>query len=510
MKRRLPGKTLLLSGAFLFFTHLSSAQYFFNDQCQSAYRAIISLEFKEARKLLESERHQNTKNLIPVYLENYMDFLTLFIGENRNQFEELKNNKSIRIDLLEKGNTDSPYYRFCLAEINLQWAFVRLKFGDYATAALEIRKAYLLFTENEERFPTFMINKVGLGVLHVMIGIIPDNYKWIARLIGVDGSLEKGFQELQDVAGYNRQEKIVKLFKPEAIFFIAAIAANLQKDKHEALQKIAIFKTEPGEETLLKSPLIIYARASILMKNGFNDEALQILQERKSNDKAYPFIYLDYLEGMARLNRLDLSANQSFKSFVHDYTGMNYIKAAIQKIAWVAALNGDSTVYFETIHSIKDKGVAVVDEDKQAINEMNFRKFPNIVLLRARLLFDGGYYDRALSEILDNPVRSYIKTHKDLTEYSYRLARIYHETGNIPKALDYYQQTITRGKDEIFYYATASAYQMGLIYENMGNYNKADNYYRMCLSLKTNEYKTSLNQKAKAGLNRIKKMQPKI
>lgn len=509
MKRRLPGKTLLFSGALIFFTHLSSAQYLFDDQCQQAYRSIISLEFNEARRLLESEQHQNPKNLIPVYLENYIDFLTLFIGEDRNQFEKLKANRSKRIDLLEKGNVDSPYYRFCLAEVNLQWAFARLKFGDYATAALEIRKAYLLFTENEERFPAFLLNKIGLGVVHVMIGIIPDNFKWVARLAGVDGSLEKGFQELQEVAGYNGPDRIVKLYKPETIFFIGVISANLQKDKREALQKIANIKAEPGDELLLKSPLIIYSKVSILMKNGLNDEALHILKDRKADEKAYPFLYLDYLEGLARLNRLDLTAGQYFKRYVQNFSGTNYIKAAIQKMAWIAAINGDTAAYLKTIQSLKDKGAAVVDEDKQAVIEMNGYVFPSIILLRARLLFDGGYYDRALSEMLDNPVKSFIKTRKDLTEYTYRLARIYHETGNIPKALDYYQQTVTRGKDETYYYAASSSYQMGLIYENMGNYPKADNSYRLCISLKNTEYKTSLNQKAKAGLNRLRKMQPK-
>jgi len=467
------------------------------------------LEFKEAHKLLESERHQNSNNLIPVYLENYIDFLTLFIGENRLQFEELRNIKSARIDLLEKGNTESPYYRFCLAEINLQWAFARIKFGDYTTAALEIRKAYQLFIENQERFPAFILNKTGLGVVHVMAGIIPDNYKWIARLMGVEGSLEKGLQELTEIAEYKGQDKIVRLFKPEAIFFMSTIISNLQKNKHEALDKIAVFNVNSPDEMLVKSPLIIYARASILMKNGHNDEALQILQERKPNNQAYPFFYLDYLEGLARLNRLDLSANEYFKRYVTSFTGLNYIKAAYQKMAWIAALNEDTMNYFETIHFLEKKGITMVDEDKQAENEANIWKFPSIVLLRARLLFDGGYYNRALTEMLDNPVKSYVKSRKDLTEYTYRLARIYHETGNIAKALDYYQQTVARGKNEIFYYAAASAYQMGLIYENTGNYNKADSCYRKCISLKTLEYKTSLNQKAKAGLNRLKKMQPK-
>jgi len=509
MRRRLPGKTLLLSGAFLFFIHLSSAQYLFNDQCQKAYLSILSLEFKGARMLLESEKRQNTTNLIPVYLENYIDFLTLFIGENRVQFEELKRNKSIRIDILEEGNTNSPYYRFCLAEINLQWAFARLKFGDYTAAALEIRKAYQLFTENQELFPDFILNNIGLGIVHVMAGIVPDNYKWITRLMGVEGSLEKGLHELQEVAEYDGQDKTVKVFRSEAVFFMSIIIANLQKDKGEALHTIAIFNAEPANEILLRSPLIIYARATILMKNGRNDEALQILQERKTNDQTYPFFYLDYLEGLARLNCLDLSADEYFKRYIHYFSGLNYIKAAYQKMAWIAALNGDTAKYFETIHFVEKKGTTMVDEDKQAKSEVDSWTFPSIVLLRARLLFDGGYYDRALSEMLDNPVKNYVKSRKDLTEYTYRLARINHETGNIPKALDYYQQTISRGRNEIFYYAAASAYQMGLIYENIGNYNKADSCYRKCLSLKTLEYRTSLNQKAKAGLNRLKKMRLK-
>jgi len=342
-----------------------------------------------------------------------------------------------------------------------------------------------------------------------MAGIVPDNYKWITRLMGVEGSLEKGLHELQEVAEYDGQDKTVKVFRSEAVFFMSIIIANLQKHKGEALHTIAIFNAEPANEILLRSPLIIYARATILMKNGRNDEALQILQERKTNDQTYPFFYLDYLEGLARLNCLDLSADEYFKRYIHYFSGLNYIKAAYQKMAWIAALNGDTAKYFETIHFVEKKGTTMVDEDKQAKSEVDSWTFPSIVLLRARLLFDGGYYDRALSEMLDNPVKNYVKSRKDLTEYTYRLARINHETGNIPKALDYYQQTISRGRNEIFYYAAASAYQMGLIYENIGNYNKADSCYRKCLSLKTLEYRTSLNQKAKAGLNRLKKMRLK-
>ncbi|MEI6454703.1 MAG: hypothetical protein WCO93_00305 [bacterium] len=510
MKKASLVRILILSGAFLFLTHFASGQYLFNEQCQKAYQAILSLEFKEAKRLLETERLTNPPNLIPIYLENYIDFLTLFIGENRVQFEELKNNKSTRITLLEKGDPSSPYYRYCLAEVYLQWAFARLKFGDYTTSALEMRRAYLLFKENQECFPSFLINKTGLGVVHIIAGIVPDNYKWITKLMGVEGSLEKGLHELREVAEYQGEDRIVQLFRPEALFFMSTIIANLQRDKREALTKITAFNSgDPGMLTM-KSPLVIYARANILMKNGRNDEALRILQERRIGDQRFPFYYLDYLEGIARLNKLDLEANEFFHRYLNHFAGLNYIKSSYQKIAWIYALRGDSVKYFETIHYLEKKGAALVDEDKQAESEMNNWTFPSLILLRARLLFDGGYFDLALKELLDNPVKSYVKTRKDLVEYTYRLARIYHETGNLPKALDYYGQTVSRGRNETYYFATASAYQMGLIYENTGNLIKADSCYRKCLSLKTIEYKTSLNQKAKAGLNRLKIKESKI
>ena len=151
-----------------------------------------------------------------------------------------------------------------------------------------------------------------------------------------------------------------------------------------------------------------------------------------------------------------------------------------------------------------------MDEDKQAEYEATTGTVPNIILLRSRLLFDGGSYDLALRELLNNSVKTIVKSKRDFIEYTYRLGRIYHETGYLVKALDNYNQTIARGKNEPYYFAAGAACQMGLIYENKGAYARADSAYHLCLSIKPREYKTSLHQKAKAGLNRLKKVQPKI
>ncbi|MEI7499104.1 MAG: tetratricopeptide repeat protein [Bacteroidota bacterium] len=469
----------------------------------------MSLKFSEAQKLIEIEKTIDGSNLIPVYLENYIDFLTLFISEDRTIYNRLKEQKSARINKLEKGCKNSPFYDFCLAGVNLQWALSRLKFGDYTSAAFEIRKAHALLTANEIRYPSFTLNKIGLGVVHVIVGIIPDNYKWVANLMGLDGSLDQGLGEIRQVAEYSGTDNIVSLYRPEALFFLAFLTTNLQENQKEAISLLPKLNIPTNDDHFFKSPLLIFASATILMKNGHNDEALLALNERTELTQRYPFFYLDYLEGIARLGRLDFYGSDCFERFLKNFRGQNYIRSAYQKLAWIAILKGDTLKFNQIMLLVKLNGASIVDEDKQAMNEAVNGILPNIVLLRARLLFDGGYYNRALNELLNNPVKNVIKSKRDMIEYTYRLARVYHESGNLSKAIEYYQVTIQRGKKEPFYFAAGSAFQMGLLYENSGAFTKADSAYRLSLSINTPEYKTSLGEKAKAGLNRVRKKIPK-
>jgi tetratricopeptide (TPR) repeat protein len=64
-------------------------------------------------------------------------------------------------------------------------------------------------------------------------------------------------------------------------------------------------------------------------------------------------------------------------------------------------------------------------------------------------------------------------------------------------------QTIKNGSESEYYYAANSALQLGLIYEKRKDYKKARIYYEKARSMENEEYKNSIDQKAKAGLSRI-------
>ncbi len=490
----------LLSWVFLLLSFSSHAQFNYTPACQKAYQEILNLRFQEARQLIAAEKSTDPGNLIPAYLENYIDYLTLFIGEDHSQYEQIKPLYIARLDALEKGLNSSPYCNFCLGESNLQWAFVLMKFGEHTQAALKIRKANQFFSENARRFPDFIPNNIGLGITHFLAGLVPDSYKWIANMMGVSGTISQGLQELKTVADYSGNNVIFNLYKSQALLYMAMVSVNLGKDKSEALKVVELI----AKNNTNQSPLLIFARASIMMKNGMNEKALEILKQRTRDAASFPFYFLDFMEGNARLNSLDTTAMSNYKYFLGHFRGVHYIKSAWQKVGWLEFIQGDTSGYRRAISKVLSSGTAGGDEDRQAVREAESKELPNLILLRARLLFDGGYYEKAVAELQNRPAKSFLYTRKDLVEYPYRLGRIYHESGNPDKALPFYKLAIQRGKNDPWYFAASSALQMGLIFENKGDFIRADSAYKVCLSCKPEEYKNSLSQKAKAGISRIK------
>jgi hypothetical protein len=486
---------------FTFNVGIGQYIYDFNPNCVRAYSAIISLKFDEGKKLLEREKTSNPNNNIPYLLENYIYFLTVFIAEEEKDFNKYDDLKDVILDRLKKGDQKSPYYLYSLAQVNLQWSVARAKFKEYTTATLEINKAYRLLVENNEKFPDFLPNLINLGMMHTLIGTVPDNYNWVKKLVGVEGTMDQGVNEILKVLNASLTQKEYSHYKAECLFYLSFIQINLTSNHQKALEYIKLIESDSSG---IRNPLAIYAISRIYSDNGMNDKAIDLLLSRPMGDEYFPFYFLDYLTGIAKLSRLDNDAYKYLFKYVINFKGINYIKDAYQKMAWYYLVNENEEKYLEYIGKVKQYGNAVVDADIQAEREANNKILPNIYLLRARLLFDGGYYEKALAAITGSKTTGFLKNTKDSLEFSYRIGRIYHEWGKTETAIPFYLQTIENGSKSPYYFAANAALQLGIIYEKKENYNKAAEYFKLAQSMKNEEYKNSINQKAKAGLNRIK------
>jgi tetratricopeptide (TPR) repeat protein len=201
------------------------------------------------------------------------------------------------------------------------------------------------------------------------------------------------------------------------------------------------------------------------------------------------------------MNRLDPDADVFLKSFIQNFKGKNYIKSAYQKLAWQALIQGNTEKYRAYMKILLKLGVMDIDEDAQAQKEAEENQVPNVFLLQARLLSDGGYYQRAVASIAAG-TKTYISI-KDQLEVTYRMGRISQEEGNYSKAESFYTSTLQLGKQYTYYFAANAALQLGLIWEQKKELKKARFYYQTCLNMKNHDYQHSIDQKAKAGLNRL-------
>ena len=142
----------------------------------------------------------------------------------------------------------------------------------------------------------------------------------------------------------------------------------------------------------------------------------------------------------------------------------------------------------------------------EAYHEFALSSIPNTDLLKARLLFDGGFYHQAKSLLLKKETREGLQNVYQQIEYSYRLARIYHQSNETDKAVRLYQLTLEKGMNHPTYYAVNSALQLGTIYEKHGNTEKAGSYYLKVIEIPEKSYGYRFRHSAREGISRLEEI----
>ena len=478
---------------------LSSAYYEFDDNLKSAYTSIISLDFEKSNLLLIQEKKEKPGNDLVVLYSNYIDFLKAFISEEEIYFNSFKKRSGENLKVLEKKeeNLTSPFHQYAKAEILIQQALVKVKFREYVSAATDIRKAYRLIEKNKISHPSFLLNSKLSGFLDVVIGAVPREYHWLVEIAGMEGSVAQGTGDLKSL--FKALEKTeYSCYREELLFYLSNLYTTFNSGEGDLIECMLYIRPYSENSTLMR-----FCTATILMKLGRNDDAYSFLKDPQNYMHGFPIDFMYYKLGMSKLRMLDLSASRDFEEFIKRFKGQNYLKSSYQKLAWIESLNNNSQGYYSYMAKCRTLGTSFIDEDKAAQSESAEVEMGNRILLRSRLLFDGGYYIKAQQELAGVSVDSFPK-YKDQLEVTYRLARIYQKTGQEEKAIDLYQKTIDNGSAATFYFAANSALMMGILYEERKDLDKAESYFKKCLSMERHQYQNSIDQKAQAGLDRIK------
>jgi len=472
------------------------AFYFdFDQQCSSAYEEIMRMKVPLARKMLATEKLLRPENLITDLLEDYCDLFTAFISESEEDLKIFENGFNRRIKRIEQAPDNHPFKKFCLAELYLHSAATRFKFQQLTTGFLHLNKAYKLLEENEKSYPDFYPNKKSLGLLRALFAAVPSKYQWGLRLFGIKPSISMGKKMLDEFI--KSSEAGEKWFYEEGLIWQIYLQVMLENDINRAYE--TTMQRFNDEQNLLH----YFIRGEIAFRKGNTDQAIFILQNKPQSAEYLSFLYLDYLLGSYKMYRGDKDAQVFLKKYTDEFKGRHYIKDCYQKLAFLSLLSGDQQTSEKYHAYTRTLGAAFTDSDKKALREAGIHKHYHLGLLRARLFFDGSYFEDALNE-LEKIIPSSLRESEDLIEYSYRKARVREALGYYYEALRLYDETIRLATGTSYYYGPKSCVLMAQIFEKNNQDKIALSWYDKCLTYDGYDYQTGIEQQAKAGINRIK------
>ncbi|WP_353721357.1 hypothetical protein [Dyadobacter sp. 676] len=471
----------------------------FSPKLQKAYFEIQKLRLPVARELIDDERAAMPANPFIAYLDSYADLHYLLISEDRTGYKIFLQQQDKRMDNVGKLPDKSPYKRFFQADIRLHSAFAKLKFGNEVSGSWEIIKAYRLLEDNRKRFPAFTPTLKSLGLLHVLIGSIPENYTWIAKMLGLRGNIAQGIGELRKVV------KEEPFFRQEAELIDLLLHAYTLQPGPEQQARIRQWPKEQPDNLLLH-----FFATTVLMKENRSEEASRFLAEAPAGRDYMPFPFLNYLKGEIALQSGDYEGAFAFYSrFLKQYAGFNYIKDSHFKMFMCRWLAGQDQEAMQNIRKVTETGSTIVEADRFA--ERIAREFMENkisprqkVLYKARYATDGGYFQKA-SDIMKSVSEKSFGTTSEKAEYNYRTARILQKTGHTNECVPYYDRSIELGQagTGAAGFAAASALQLGYIYQKKTDNQKAVAYFKKAMSFKKHEYKNSIDNKARAALTEL-------
>lgn len=491
-------KSLICAGIFIISFHSTHAQedIYWTTEAKAAYGLISELRIEESMAIIRLQAITHPENLIWPYLQDYGSFLQIFVREDVKQIADFLEHSSSRLDRVSVVPESNPMSLMCQAQMHLHQCVLRLQQNQYVAAATDINRAYKLLRKNQKLHPEDYPNLRLFAALKIGFGAIPDQYRWLISMVtSLGGTIDEGMAELNLIL--KNSDPVNNIYYPETVLITALAESRLNNNPAKAIELIQghFGKLPPNK-------LVQHALASSYMLDGNNDAAIRTLVQNAGEASSERIPFLDFMLGKCKLFRGDDDADIYFKNFLLFHKGTHYIKEAYQKLAWFNLMRNDRDSYFDHMQLILIKGTDNTDQDQQAMKEAESHEVPHPQLLRGRLYFDGGYYEKAGS-ILNEELYKKLTHRAHRLEYLYRKGRMLHEMKSYAEAQHYYVLTIRSGQHEPYYYACSAALHCGMIHETLGSEGAAEKFYLICLQINPETYATSLHQKARTGMSRM-------
>lgn len=491
--------SLIFSTLFLLsFSHLIAGGIH-----QQKYREIetllVELRLDAAQDLISQIPESNFQAFYQSNLELYRALSSMnphYIASYRDRWDGW-------FDRVSEMSSSDTIREVMLADMATKRAIVEFVDHRYLSAVMHVGTARKNLDRSFDKYGR-MVEQLKLeGLFEVLLGSMPEKYRWIANPLGLEGDVKTGISYLLVAANTCR------LFNGESQLLLALVEKNILDQPDKTIRRLARFK----RRLMRPAILIDFFQASCLQRLKKNSESLAIL----SNLSQYPqgevsfFPFWHYLAGKGHYFAGNLpQAKNAFSRFLDGYGGSLFKTDATFRIGMSYLLQDNAEQarrYFTTVAQPNESENFDEDSYAAALSRRFLRTAPSPVLLqlfRARNAYDGGYFDQT-STILEETRAAYALQPAELVEWHYRQARVAHDLGQLPLAQEHFGHCLRYNSDEYTSWLHAYAtFYLGEIAVELGQYSLARQHYKSALEYDDYFYQTGLENRCKSALSQIK------
>lgn len=472
----------------------SYAIYDVNDNCKNAWMLLMDLKIEEAKDLIASEIKNNPENHYAYYIDQTCDAYKLLINSNEADYDAFLSNYDKKRAIMDDMDTESPYYLSCYSEMELQVCIFNVIHGSMYSGIRKGFASYKNTYKNLENHPDFKPSQKMDGFFNVALSNMPPFVKWAVSLMGVSTDIDYGFNMLKE--NYIQQKDIKGINAEAALFMI--LAAKINKSPEE------VYKfTNALDSNISQTFIHSYFRANIAYRIGKNEEALSTIEQMNYDKNSLADVVYSYMIGKILLRKLDIDAGYYISRYLSNLEKKEYLKEMNYNLALHYLINNDTTKYLYYSKIVREEGKDLNERDREALYDANLDYFPDVNLVKSRLLLDGEYYTR-----FNSSIQAYEESKSDILghqlEYLFLMARFNASNNEVEKAISQFKQVISRGDNTDYYFACEACLRLAIIYNEMDQYELAKEYYSRSLKLYKKEYYEYIEDKASKGLNSIK------
>ena len=488
MKQVSPSARLFLFGALLFCCEAArTADLNWSPEQVNAHQLIVQYRLAEADTLLSAMAASPPK----AYLSNLRDFMELVYNENEAHYQQYLKSIPERRSWIQSLPDKSPERAFYLADLALQEALFKIRFGDYLSGLYMLLQANSQTTEIQERNDQILPFLKPAGVINILVGLTPPKYDWAVRLIGLQGDVETGKQQLSSLASSTSP------LSSEALILLGYFYAYPLQMPDEAVKCFSLaLAAQPG------NVLAAFMLATSLSKAHKGEAALEAMDAQPTQAwSEFPQAY--YLMGTLHLQKGDYAqARQFLDQFMRTYAGNTFKKDAATKIAMSYFLEGEiekGEIWKQD--ALVTGGTSSEPDKNAAVMLVEISEYPP-QLLRARLLTDGGYWNEAGQQLMATGDPGQLGD-RWACEYHYRMARLYQLQEQQEPAVASYTEALKLADTKGWYIEANSALQAGLILKARGNNIGAVELFKKAKAFGDHPYKASIDMQADRELTSL-------